>query len=146
MKKNKYVSVFLVFTLIAAMLFAFPLTSKAATGNWTDSGNYNTSWYTSNPSALSFTLTNVADLAGLAYLVNNGTTDFSGKTIILSGETTYDLSAHYWTPIGKGSTYSSGDYSLISTSGKKPFAVIFNGNNALITNMTINSTSDLGKR
>jgi hypothetical protein len=144
MKKNKYIPVFLIFTLIAAMLFAFPLTSNAATGNWTDSGNYDISWYTNHENDSSYTLDTTAKLAGLAYLANkNNNIDFSGKTINLSGETTYDLSAHYWVPIGKASTYSSGDYSLISTSGKKPFAGIFNGNSALITNMTINSTSDL---
>jgi hypothetical protein len=71
--------------------------TKDASGWWTDSGNYDTSWYTGNESAASYTLSDAADLAGLAYLVNRGNT-FTNKTIILNKD--IDLSAHYWTPIG----------------------------------------------
>ena len=44
-------------------------------GNWTDSGNYDDTWY--DASISSFTLDTPVKLAGLAYLVNNGNT-FAG--------------------------------------------------------------------
>lgn len=65
-------------------------------GTWTDSGNYDTSWY--NGRDTEFTLNDAADLAGLAVLVNNGNT-FAGKTITLAAGETFDLSTHFWTPI-----------------------------------------------
>lgn len=98
-----------------------------------------TSWYTGHEGDASYTLADADDLAGLASLVNAGNS-FSGKTINLNGESTYDLSGYTsWTPIGTGTTTSSGDYSLISTG--KPFAGIFNGNGAEIQNMNISSGS-----
>ena len=76
-------------------------------GTWTDSGNYRTTWYDNNQSATEFTLNDAADLAGLAVIVNglNGhePDNFAGKTITLAANTTFDLSAHTWTPIGNSS-------------------------------------------
>ena len=74
-------------------------------GTWTDSGNYDTSWY--NGRDTEFTLNDAADLAGLAVIVNglNGHAkdNFAGKTITLATDTTFDLSTHLWTPIGNSS-------------------------------------------
>ena len=74
-------------------------------GTWTDSGNYDTSWY--NGRDTEFTLNDAADLAGLAVIVNglNGHAkdNFAGKTITLAADTTFDLSTHLWTPIGNSS-------------------------------------------
>ena len=74
-------------------------------GTWTDSGNYDTSWY--NGRDTEFTLNDAADLAGLAVIVNglNGHAkdNFAGKTITLAANTTFDLSTHLWTPIGNSS-------------------------------------------
>jgi hypothetical protein len=67
-----------------------------ATGSyWTDLGVYDTSWYTGGGP---YTISDADDLAGVAYLVNSGTTDFEGKTINLGGN--IDLAGHYWYPIG----------------------------------------------
>lgn len=71
-------------------------------GTWTDSGNYDTSWYDNNQNATVFTLNDAADLAGLAVLVNGGN-NFAGKTITLKENTEFDLSTHLWTPIGNSS-------------------------------------------
>ena len=67
-------------------------------GYWTDVDNYDISWYTGNENSGSYDLTDSADLAGLAYLINNQNVSFGGKTINLTGST-YDMSAHYWVPI-----------------------------------------------
>lgn len=70
-------------------------------GTWTDSENYDTSWY--KASETSFTLNDSADLAGLAVIVNDGLDGqkdkFAGKTVTLEKSVTFDLSAHTWTPI-----------------------------------------------
>ncbi|MDR3295010.1 MAG: hypothetical protein LBT26_04145 [Clostridiales Family XIII bacterium] len=77
------------------------LTITTTTGNWTDSGNYSTAWY--SKSASSFTLNTASDLAGLAAIVNGTATgidqdDFTGKTVVLANGV--DLAAHFWVPIG----------------------------------------------
>ena len=77
-----------------------------------------TSWY-ADPSATSFTITDAADLAGLAVLVNNGNS-FDGKTVTLSDD--IDLQDIAWVPIG--------------TAGK-PFKGSFDGNGNKISNLYI---------
>lgn len=129
-------------------------TAEAGTeGEWTAEGNYDISWYTgAAPGATTFTLSDAADLAGLAVIVNgedatgnsvtatmggeNGeeTTQtiqdsFEGKTITLQANTTFDLSAHTWTPIGtETSTSFQGTFDGNSESGTK------------ITGLTIKTT------
>lgn len=70
-----------------------------------------------------------ADLAQLAYLVNNGS-DFSGKTITLAKD--LDLSAHEWVSIGCYDATNTKYYS---------FKGIFDGGNYSISGMTINKPS-----
>lgn len=65
------------------------------TGNWTDNGNYDISWYDASQSQ--FIINTPQALAGLAVKVNSGT-NFSGKTIKMGQN--IDLSQHYWIPIG----------------------------------------------
>lgn len=99
-------------------------------GTWTDSGNYDTSWY--NGRDTEFTLNDAADLAGLAVLVNNGNT-FAGKTITLAAGKKFDLSTHFWTPI-LGNPNNSATY----------FQGIFDGNSengTTITGLTILNAS-----
>ena len=93
-------------------------------GNWTDNGNYDISWY--NDTDSEFTLSDAADLAGLAVLVNGGNT-FAGKTVTLAND--IDLNGHAWTPIGDGSTNSS------------YFSGTFDGQTHAVTGMNI-SVSD----
>ncbi len=77
-------------------------------------GSVDTSWYSDSES--SFTIYTAAELAGLAQLVNKGTT-FSGKTIALEND--LDLGALAWTAIG---TYH-----------QKPFSGEFDGNGHTIS-------------
>ena len=70
-----------------------------------------------------------ADLAQLAYLVNNGS-DFSGKTITLAKD--LNLSAHEWVSIGYYDATNPKYYS---------FKGIFDGGNYSISGMTINNPS-----
>ena len=76
-------------------------------------GTADTSWYTANLNASSYTITTAEQLAGLA-AITNGTapgiarTDFSGKTIVLGADivlnatsaTGQDSTQRQWTPIG----------------------------------------------
>jgi len=62
--------------------------------NWINSGNYAISWF--NKSKDEFTISTAKELAGMAYIVNNGYTDFYGKTIRLAAD--IDLSGKEWTP------------------------------------------------
>ncbi|MDR3001895.1 MAG: YDG domain-containing protein [Fibromonadaceae bacterium] len=57
----------------------------------------NTSWYTSNPNAATFEISTEEELRGLASLVNEGTTNFSNKTIKLANNIALSST---WTPIG----------------------------------------------
>ena len=63
---------------------------------WDASGNYSITWYNKNKSE--FTLTTDKELAGLAYLVNNGYSEFSGKTIKIGDD--ISLSGKSWASIG----------------------------------------------
>jgi hypothetical protein len=70
-----------------------------------------------------FTISTAQHLAYLAALVNNGTDNFSGRTIILGND--IDLSDYpFWTPIGVP-TY--------------PFSGVFDGNGHEISHLTINA-------
>ena len=75
-----------------------------------------TSWY--NAAENEFTLTDAADLFGLAQLVNGGD-KFSGKTVKLAAN--IDLTGYIWMPIGSG----------------KWFSGTFDGGNHTITGMRV---------
>src|SRR5690606_736867 len=68
---------------------------------WTDYADI--SWYDSSQST--FTIDTAEELAGLAELVNNGTT-FKNKTVNLDAD--IDLQDIEWIPIGNSSKYFSG--------------------------------------
>ncbi|MDR3905932.1 MAG: GLUG motif-containing protein, partial [Evtepia sp.] len=103
------------------------ITLPQTSGEWTSKNNYDVSWY--NTEDTSFTLSNAAELAGLAVIVkglNGQDRDFfSGKTVTLATNGTFDLSGKTWTPI-------------------TGFAGIFDGNNATISGMVIESASSSG--
>ena len=108
-------------TLSFIMLISLlPVTALARGEAW-DGTTVDTSWY--SDSATEFTISDSADLAGLAKLVNEGN-NFSGKTINLGDD--IDLGSKEWTPIGK--------------SGKS-FNGTFDGNSKTILNLVINSPS-----
>ena len=80
---------------MAAMLVTMiPLTVFAGSA-W--DGTTDTTWYDKDISQTVFELSDAADLAGLADLVNKGKT-FEGKTIKLVDD--IDLNNKEWTPIG----------------------------------------------
>ena len=93
------------------------------------SGTADTSWY--NETILEFTLTDADQLAGFAQLVNGGN-NFQGKTVLLDGDTTYDISSSEWTPIGTGTRDGSG-----ITENSKTFNGTFDGNGAVINGLKI---------
>lgn len=87
-------------------------------------------WY--NTSQNTFTLTTAEQLAGLSELVNNGTDDFTGKTITLNcniaiNDKTYPT-AWTWTPIGNDAHPFNGT-----------FDGIFDGNNYTISGLYLTS-------
>lgn len=81
-----------------------------------DRGNYDISWYSAQQRE--FTLENAQQLAGVAFLVNNGYDSFSGKVIELSQGCSFELKECCWVPIGtennpfKGSMFGN-DRSII---------------------------------
>ncbi|MEG0377735.1 MAG: hypothetical protein RR614_04570, partial [Eubacterium sp.] len=99
---------------------------SGTSGDWTGNSNYDTSWYTSENT---YTLTTAAEVAGMAYLITNGT-NFSGKTIKLGAD--IDLGAHYWIPAG-GIENSDN-----VTSFSNVFSGTFDGSGFSIRNMKIN--------
>lgn len=79
-----------------------------------------------------FSIYNAAELALLAYYVNDGTIDNS-FTIELANN--IDLSAHYWTPIGYIVLNENGDDYDYNNS--KPFNAVFKGNGYTISGIHI---------
>lgn len=78
------------------VMMALQSLTSFAVYKWSDRGCYDITWY--NASAQSYVISNAKQLAGVAYLVNNGYTTFAGKTITLAGNV--DLSDRFWVPIG----------------------------------------------
>lgn len=105
-------------TLSFIMLISLlPVTALAGEAAWNGT-TVDTSWY--NDSAAEFTISDSADLAGLAKLVNEGN-NFSGKTIELGDD--IDLGGKEWTPIGNSTNSFKG---------------VFEGNKHTITNLYVN--------
>ena len=107
-------------TLSFIMLISLlPVTALAGETAWNGT-TVNTRWYDDNTSAAEFTISDSADLAGLAKLVNEGN-NFSGKTIKLGAD--IDLGGKEWTPIGNSTNSFKG---------------VFEGNKHTITNLYVN--------
>lgn len=140
--------------LLPATALAADDTDITTEGSWTDQNNYDISWYTTAASdTTEFTLSDAADLAGLAVIVNGlykvtGDEDwhqgeatlggkfeqdeelqdsFEEKTIKLADSAEINLSNKNWTPIG--------------SSNVSPFKGTFDGSNATITGLTITDGS-----
>ena len=82
----------------------------AQTGNWTDEGNYDTSWWDGNNRS-EYHITTAEQLAGLSYLSQQGTT-FLQSRIVLDND--LDMGAHYWTPIKKFGGFFDGNGHTLS--------------------------------
>ena len=72
------------------------LSANSMAETWQERGNYSIDWY--DAGAKQLTITTAEELAGLAYLVNNGYDDFNDKTLVLSAD--IDLRGKEWIPIG----------------------------------------------
>ena len=93
------------------------------------SGIPDTDWYTADTGALTFTITNADELAGLAELVNSGI-NFAGRTITLDNN--IDLSLY-------GASYNGGKgWIPIGSEYAKNFRGTFDGNWKRITGLYIN--------
>ncbi|WP_455637808.1 GLUG motif-containing protein [Parabacteroides sp.] len=91
--------------------------------NWLDEAV--TDWYTNTTGDI-YEISNAAQLAGIAKLVNEGTETFNGKTIKLTAD--IDLGGKEWTPIG----YYSDKY----------FQGNFDGQKHVIRNLSITYKSE----
>jgi hypothetical protein len=87
------------FLFLLAALFAAAGTARAdATPSGLWSGDTDASWGSNYAESNEFYISTAAQLAQFAYMVNNSSKQFSGKTVRLIAD--IDLSAHYWVPIG----------------------------------------------
>lgn len=100
--------------------------------NWEEAADIG--WY--EEASNEFEISTAEELAGLASLVNSGEEDFSGKTIILSGD--IDLKNIEWTPIG----YIDEDTDLTADeySYENVFRGSFDGNGHTISNLKIDKS------
>ena len=109
--------------LFLIVMVLLPMVASADT--W-DGVSSDKNWYDENTSE--FHLYTASQLKGLADIVNDGTSNFYGKTIFL--ESDINLGNFSWIPIG---------YAYMSYNS---FCGVFNGNNNIISNLNI-STSKL---
>lgn len=111
------------------VLFALPICRLWATDTWTSNTNRSGKNISYNETTKTYTIYKCAELAWLADQVNGGNT-FAGYTFVLGDN--LDLNNLPWTPIGYYT--SSYDNSF--------FQGTFDGNNKIISNVTINTTDD----
>ena len=138
---KKAINLFLAVLMLSGASQIFSI--KASAQSWTDENQYDIGWYSKNPNDTSYEINDARELAGLAYLVNTGETDFDGKEIKLT--TSIDLyeSDNTWEPIGLGvSKYKTSKYSL-SSKKSKPFKGTFNGNNKTITGIKTDDQKEI---
>lgn len=121
-------------TLSFIMLISLlPVTALAGEAEWNGT-TVDTSWYDDNTTDTEFTISDSADLAGLAKLVNAGY-NFSDKTIKLGAD--IDLGGKEWTPIGNSTNKFEGTFDGAKADGS---------GNYTISNLYINkpNKSDMG--
>ena len=98
----------------------------AASGNWTDAGKYAASFSQQNGNTI--TITNEAEMARLAYMVNNAQNTYAHYTFKLARDLNMD--SHGWLPIGTGSF----SYQFHQT----PFMGTFDGQGHTINGIIVN--------
>ena len=116
-------------------LTALISTVTAASTVW--DGSANTDWYKANAQA--YNIMTAEELAGLAKLVNEGTSDFSGKTITLGADvflndtagagagTWASIARRAWTPIGTSSHPFRGEFDgLAGKKNRKVYGLYYN--------------------
>lgn len=115
--RKKVLTVFLSFLFLVGLM---PTTAFAANETDTWDGTADTSWYTDG--STEFHITTAEQLAGMAKLINEGTTYFSNTTVYLDND--LDLSGHEWISIGNESDKNYGS-----------FQGVFDGQNNVIYNL-----------
>lgn len=92
---------------ILLLLFILCINENLNADSWSDSGNYTISWYSKTKSE--FYISTAQELAGVAYLVNNGYTKFQNQSIKLSND--INLSGKIWNVIGNdANNYFAGSF------------------------------------
>ncbi|TBL79546.1 S-layer homology domain-containing protein [Paenibacillus thalictri] len=90
--------------LLPLLLLGGTLLVQADSGSWTDGNHAEVDWYVNYSNYTTFTIDSPAKLAGIAKLVNNGTTDFQGKILVVDADglagKDMNMSAYTWVPIG----------------------------------------------
>lgn len=119
-------------SILSAILLLLGFSAKASDNLWTETGNYDISWYSERNDT--YYIDSPSQLAGIAYLVNEQSVSFSNSTIILRHD--IDLSGHLWVPIGNGGinqevTTQEGTYGISAFTG------FFDGDGHKITGMNI---------
>ena len=149
--KSKVALVVLSSAMALTPIAASPVVVNADTdtSGW-DGLTIDTSWY--NTTGTSFTLSDEADLAGLAKIVNGtgiARDNFYGKTVNLSSGVVFDLNGYEWTPIGKATITSDASTNSPKYSGTETtastmqgFAGTFNGNGDSITELSATATQN----
>ena len=147
--RGKFGKICLVLLLLATAVFCgfAPRAWAEPVGCWTDVGEdgqplyADTSWYYDNPneSPEEYDLWDAADLAGLAYLVNNDIDYFYGSNSKIDGKIVrlrapVDMSAHHWEPIGAFRTEGGSTYLRETTPG---FVGTFDGGNHAISGIVV---------
>lgn len=129
--KRKMFSLFLALTVVISM---FSFSAYADAENAWDGTSVDISWYNENDTA--YFISTPAALAGLAQLVNDGTSTFEGKTVVLKSD--INLGGKNWTPIGEqvNDTITSKIDSIT-----KMFKGTFEGLGYKIVNLTVNDTT-----
>ncbi|MBQ9651337.1 MAG: hypothetical protein IJV13_03870 [Prevotella sp.] len=89
--------------LLVALVASFTLWAQE--GSWSDYRNAD--WGSDYESTTEFIITDAADFAQLAYLVNNGS-NFEEKTVTLAAD--LDLGEHYWVPVGSAANSFAGTF------------------------------------
>ena len=98
--------------------------TRSYSDSWQNSGNYDISWFNNNSSQ--YTIRTNKELAGFAYLVNNGYSTFSGKTVKLGNN--INLSGKAWITIG--------------TAGANYFRGVFDGQGYTISGISVEMQKD----
>lgn len=124
------------------IFFPFPDGSSEDVSEDSWDGTVDISWYLDESQKV-YAFDTAEELAGLAYLVNNGTSEFEDVTINLLSD--IDLGGEIWEPIGGDYSGSGGFYNEPDTN-IRGFRGTFNGNGHTIYNLRIErQTEDSNK-
>ena len=139
-KRNLLITAFLMITMIMALS-----SYSYAQGSVWDGSKADTSWYQGHEKETVYEISDPAQLAGLAAIVN-GTADgiqqqdFSGKTVKLISD--IDMGSKAWTGIGLAADSGKGEF---IEKDSKPFQGTFDGQGHEIKNIKIeNNESSRG--